>query len=61
MIISYGKLLFVLIVRKFFMFVNENLKETVFNYCAQWSGVDDPEIDCFIIPMGAPWPNKGFH
>ena len=30
-----------------------NLKETVFKYCAQWAGVDDQEIDCSIISMGA--------
>ena len=35
------------------MFINKNLKETIFNYCAQWSGVDDQEIDCSIISMGA--------
>ena len=53
MINYYGKLLFVLAIRKFFMFINENLKETVFNYCAKWSSVDDQEIDCSIISMGA--------
>ena len=30
------------------MFINENLKETVFNYCVQWSSVNDEEIDCYI-------------
>ena len=35
------------------MLINKNLKETVFNYCAQWSGVDDQETDCSIISMGA--------
>ena len=35
------------------MLVNENLQEAIFNYCAQWSGVEDQEIDCFIISMGA--------
>ena len=30
-----------LIVHKFFMFINKKFKVTVFNYCAQWSGVDD--------------------
>ena len=34
-----------------FMFINKNLKETVFNYCAQWSGVDDQKIGCFIISV----------
>ena len=52
------QLLFVLVVRKIFMLLNEDLKETVFNYCAQWSGVDDQEIDCFIISMGAMSPTK---
>ena len=41
------------------MFINKNQKETAFNYCAQWSGVDDQEIDGSIILMGA--INKGFH
>ena len=41
------------------MFVNKNPKETVFNYCAQWSDVDDQEIDGSIVSMGA--INKGFH
>ena len=36
-----------------FMFINKNLKETAFNYCAQWSGVDDQKIDCSIISIGA--------
>ena len=35
------------------MLINENLKDTVFNYCTQWLGVDDQEIDCSIISMGA--------
>ena len=35
------------------MFINENVKVTVFNYGAQWSGVDDQEVDCSIISMGA--------
>ena len=35
------------------MFINKNLKETAFNYCAQWSGVDDQKIDCSIISIGA--------
>ena len=35
------------------MLVNKNLKETVFNYCAQWSGVDDQQTDCSIISMSA--------
>ena len=30
-----------------------NLKETVFNYCAPRSGVDNQEIDCSITSMGA--------
>ena len=34
------------------MFINKNLKETAFNYCAQWSGVDDQKIDCYIISIG---------
>ena len=34
------------------MFINKNLKETVFNYCAQWSGVDDQKIDDSIISIG---------
>ena len=33
----------------FFVFLNKNLKETAFNYCAQWSGVDDQKIDFYII------------
>ena len=37
----------------FFMFTNKNLKETAFNYCAQWSGVDDQKIDCSIISIDA--------
>ena len=36
-----------------FMFINENLKETAFNYCAQWSGVDDQKINRSIILIGA--------
>ena len=36
-----------------FMFINKNLKKTAFNYCAQWSGVDDQETDCSIISMSA--------
>ena len=35
------------------MFINKNLKQTAFNYCAQWSGLDDQKIDCFIISIGA--------
>ena len=35
-----------------FMFINKNLKETAFNYCAMWSGVDDQKIDCSIISIG---------
>ena len=35
------------------MFINENLKETVFNYNVQWSDLDDKEIDCSIVSMGA--------
>ena len=35
------------------MLINKNLKETVFNYCAQWSGADDQETECSIISMGA--------
>ena len=41
------------------MYINKNLKETVFNYCAQWSGEDYQEIDGSIISMDA--INKGFH
>ena len=29
----------------FFMFINKNLRETAFNYCTQWSGVDDQKTD----------------
>ena len=36
-----------------FMFINKNLKETAFNYCAQWSGVDGQKIGCSIISIGA--------
>ena len=36
------------------MLVNENLKEIVFNYYAQWSGVDDQEIDLFYYFNGRP-------
>ena len=36
-----------------FMFINENLKETAFNYYAQWSGVDDQNINRSIILIGA--------
>ena len=36
-----------------FMFINKNLKETAFNYCAQWSRVDDQKTDCPIISIGA--------
>ena len=35
----------------FFMFINKNLKENAFNYCAQWSGVDNQKIDFSIISM----------
>ena len=35
------------------MYINKNLKGTVFNYCTQWSGVHDHEIDGSIISMGA--------
>ena len=35
------------------MFINENLKETVFNYNVQWSDLDDKEIDCSIVSIGA--------
>ena len=34
-----------------FMFISKNLKETAFNYYAQWSGVDDQKIDCSIISI----------
>ena len=48
------------------MFVNKNLREAVFNYYAQWSGVGDQKIDCSIISMGAMSNTKnrlplGFH
>ena len=33
------------------MFMNKNLKETAFNYCAQ-SGVDGQKTNFFIISMG---------
>ena len=33
------------------MFMNKSLKETAFNYCAQWSGVEDQKIDFSIILM----------
>ena len=36
----------------FSMFINKNLNEAAFNYCAQWSGVDDQKIDFSIISMG---------
>ena len=36
-----------------FMFIKQNLKETSFNYRAQWSGVDDQKIDCSVISIGA--------
>ena len=36
-----------------FMFINKNLKETAFNYCAQWSRIDDQKIDCSIILIAA--------
>ena len=56
----YLYLLFVLVLSKCFMFINKNLRETVFNYmlkvfnyCTQWSGVENQEIDCSIISMGA--------
>ena len=35
-----------------FMFINKNLKETAFNYCTQWSGVDNQKTDCSIISIG---------
>ena len=34
------------------LFYNKNLKETAFNYCAQWSDVDDQKIDFSIISTG---------
>ena len=37
----------------FFMFINKNFIETAFNYYAQWSGVDDQKIGCFIFSMGS--------
>ena len=45
-----------------FMFIN--LKETAFNYCAQWSDVDNQKIDCSIISRGAIMAatrRNGFH
>ena len=41
----------------FFMFMNKNLKETAFNYYAQWSGVDGQKINFFIISMGVMFHN----
>ena len=38
-----------IIQHKFFMFISKNLKETGINYCAQWSGLDNKEIECSII------------
>ena len=35
----------------FFMFIKENLKETAFNYCAQWSVVADQKTAFSIISM----------
>ena len=35
-----------------FMFMNKNCKETAFNYCVQWSGVDDQKIYFCITSMG---------
>ena len=35
------------------MFINKNLKETAFNYCTQWSGIDDQKIDCSKVSIGA--------
>ena len=37
----------------FFMFINKNLREAAFNYCTQWSGVDDQKIDRSINSIGA--------
>ena len=34
-----------------FMFINKNLQETAFNYCAQWSGLDDQKIDCSTVSI----------
>ena len=34
------------------MFINKNLKETAFNYCAEWSGVDDQKIGFSVISIG---------
>ena len=52
MIILYGDLSTTIYTccASFFMFTTN--KETAFNYCAQWSGVDDQIIDCSIISMG---------
>ena len=33
----------------FFMFINKNLRETAFNYCAQWSGISDQKIDFYYL------------
>ena len=38
----------------FFMFINKNLKETAFNYCAQWSGLLFQLASCLTL-------YKGFH
>ena len=44
------------------MFINKNLRETAFNYCAQWSGISDQKIDFLLFK----WTSsltlyKGFH
>ena len=36
-----------------FMFINQIFEEIAFNYCAQWSGVDDQKIDCSITSIEA--------
>ena len=52
MIILYSEFIMYTCCALFFMFINKNLRKTVFNYCAQWSGVDDQNIEFSIISMG---------
>ena len=39
--------------KQIFQVHSKNLKETVFNNSALWSGADDQEIDCSFISMSA--------
>ena len=32
---------------------NQEVKETLLNYCVQWSRLDDQRINCFIISISA--------